>query len=215
MSSKGQGNRITGVWYCRCVRRSFTPRLKSEVVFDSLSRRENYHLPRKRKENQSRVSYLRRETEPATLFLAMVSQSFWDAAANLISITEKHPFLVSMVDGSLSYENFRYYVIQDALYLTDYANCLHMLGDKLSSIDVNKANQLHQFAVGAEEDEKEMHRTFFKNWGEIDMTNVKAMPSTREFLQLLHIYQCIHKHKRLSPYLIFLIFSTNNNTKLM
>jgi len=145
----------------------------------------------------------------------MVSQSFWDAAANLISITEKHPFLVSMVDGSLSYENFRYYVIQDALYLTDYANCLHMLGDKLSSIDVNKANQLHQFAVGAEEDEKEMHRTFFKNWGEIDMTNVKAMPSTREFLQLLHIYQCIHKHKRLSPYLIFLIFSTNNNTKLM
>lgn len=201
--------------HCRCVRRSFTPRLKSEVVFDSLSRRENYHLPRKRKENQSRVSYLRRETEPATLFLAMVSQSFWDAAANLISITEKHPFLVSMVDGSLSYENFRYYVIQDALYLTDYANCLHMLGDKLSSIDVNKANQLHQFAVGAEEDEKEMHRTFFKNWGEIDMTNVKAMPSTREFLQLLHIYQCIHKHKRLSPYLICLIFSTNNNTKLM
>jgi thiaminase len=112
----------------------------------------------------------------------MASQSFWDAAANLISITENHPFLVAMVNGSLNYDNFRYYVIQDALYLTDYATCLHMLGDKLSSMDEpTKAKKLHQFAVGAEEDEKEMHRTFFKDWGDMDMTHEKAMPSTREF----------------------------------
>ena len=143
------------------------------------------------REKRSSLEYFA-GNKPATLLLfsivVMAAQSFWDAAANLISITEKHPFLVSMVDGSLSYENFRYYVIQDALYLTDYANCLHMLGDKLSSIDVNKAKQLHQFAVGAEEDEKEMHRTFFKNWGEIDRTNVKAMPSTREFLCNYYIF---------------------------
>lgn len=110
----------------------------------------------------------------------MATQSFWDAAADLISITENHPFLVSMVDGSLSCDNFRYYAIQDAIYLTDFAKCLHMLGDKLSSIDANKAKQLHQFAVGAEEDEKEMHRTFFEGWGDMDMANEKAMPSTRE-----------------------------------
>ena len=54
-------------------------------------------------------------------------QAFWDAAAPMIKVTEKHPFLVAMVDGSLDMENFKYYVIQDALYLKDYADCLRRL----------------------------------------------------------------------------------------
>lgn len=93
-----------------------------------------------------------------------MAQSFWDAAAPLISVTEKHPFLVSMVDGTLDLENFRYYVIQDALYLTDFADCLNRLGDKVMASDCNEevSKRLHQFAVGAEEAEKDLHRSFFK-----------------------------------------------------
>lgn len=108
-----------------------------------------------------------------------MAQSFWDAAAPLISITEKHPFLVSMVDGTLDLENFRYYVIQDALYLTDFADCLNRLGDKVMASDGNEevSKRLHQFAVGAEEAEKDLHRSFFKQWN-IDATNAKPMPNT-------------------------------------
>jgi len=56
------------------------------------------------------------------IILTMSAQSFWDAAAPLISVTEKHPFLVSMVDGSLNLDKFQYYAIQDAYYLTDFAD---------------------------------------------------------------------------------------------
>ncbi len=91
-----------------------------------------------------------------------MSQAFWDAAAPLISITEKHPFLVAMVDGSLDLESFRYYAIQDALYLTDFADCLNRLSEKMKDVDVNTSKRLQQLAVGAEEDEKELHRSFFK-----------------------------------------------------
>lgn len=92
----------------------------------------------------------------------MGAQSFWDAAAPLISVTEKHPFLVSMVDGTLDLENFRYYVIQDALYLTDFADCLNRVGDKMADVNPEVSKRLHQFAVGAEEAEKDLHRSFFK-----------------------------------------------------
>ena len=31
----------------------------------------------------------------------VTSQSFWDAAKSIIDVTERHPFLVNMVDGTL------------------------------------------------------------------------------------------------------------------
>ena len=64
-----------------------------------------------------------------------MAQQFWNAAAPLISITENHPFLVAMVDGTLDIEKFRYYAVQDALYLTDFADCLKRLGDKMAGVD--------------------------------------------------------------------------------
>ena len=109
----------------------------------------------------------------------MSAQSFWDAAAPLISVTEKHPFLVSMVDGSLNLDKFKYYAIQDAYYLTDFANCLGRLGDRILAEEgnVELSKRLHQFGKTAEEDEKELHRSFFKQWN-IDDTDSQVMPNT-------------------------------------
>lgn len=105
-----------------------------------------------------------------------MAQAFWDAAAPLIAVTEKHPFLVAMVDGTLDLEKFRYYVIQDALYLTDFGDCLKRLGDN-PDITKEDSARLHQFATGAEEAEKDLHRSFFKQW-DIDATGAVAMPNT-------------------------------------
>ena len=57
-------------------------------------------------------------TKPITI---TTCQSLWDKAHPIIiKETEKHPFLVSMVDGTLEENNFRYYVQQDVLYLKDF-----------------------------------------------------------------------------------------------
>ena len=106
-----------------------------------------------------------------------MSQRLWDGAASMIGITEKHEFLVSMVDGTLAEENFRYYVIQDALYLTDYAECFRILARK-SGISQSDSDRLMAFAKGAEEDEKELHRSFFKDWKITGADEAKAMPNT-------------------------------------
>ena len=106
-----------------------------------------------------------------------MAQRFWDAAAPLIKVTEKHPFLVSMVDGTLDDEPFKYYVVQDALYLTDFADCLNRLSARVKDADADASRRLHEFAVGAEEVEKELHRGFFARY-DIDASDAVAMPNT-------------------------------------
>ena len=95
----------------------------------------------------------------------------------MIGITEKHEFLVSMVNGTLAEENFRYYVIQHALYLTDYAECFRILA-RNSGVSQSDGYRLMAFAKGAEEDEKELHRSFFKDWKITGADEAKAMPNT-------------------------------------
>lgn len=113
-----------------------------------------------------------------------MAQSLWDAAADLIKVTESHPFLVAMVDGTLSQDSFRYYAIQDALFLTDFATCLELLAakmkDEMSDDDSTKEASIQRvkdLAVGIEEAEKELHRSFFAQW-DIDASNATSMPNT-------------------------------------
>ena len=115
------------------------------------------------------------ETEQTTTTtICKTTDDLWLKASALISATEKHPFLVAMVDGTLSIDNFRYYVLQDALYLQDFGDCLRRLGrnDGISQVD---SQRLEQFAVGAEEAELCLHNSFFKQWN-INADGVTQMP---------------------------------------
>eukprot|EP00562_Extubocellulus_spinifer_P030529 CAMPEP_0178714654 /NCGR_PEP_ID=MMETSP0699-20121125/20188_1 /TAXON_ID=265572 /ORGANISM="Extubocellulus spinifer, Strain CCMP396" /LENGTH=241 /DNA_ID=CAMNT_0020363801 /DNA_START=52 /DNA_END=773 /DNA_ORIENTATION=+ len=106
-----------------------------------------------------------------------MAQRLWDGAAEEIAITEKHEFLVAMVDGTLSLDRFRYYVVQDALYLTDFAECFRILA-RNGGASVADGQRLHAFAKGAEEDEKALHNSFFREWDVTGAENATAMPNT-------------------------------------
>jgi len=68
-------------------------------------------------------------------------------------------------------------VIQDAIYLTDFADCLRRLGNDPAATKAQK-DRLHDLAKGAEEDEKELHRSFFTKWGIDGAADAKPMPQT-------------------------------------
>lgn len=113
-----------------------------------------------------------------------MAQSLWDAAADLIKITETHPFLIAMVDGTLSLDSFRYYAVQDALFLTDFESCLTRLATTMSvemkdDDDTKEASikRINELAIGIDEAEKELHRSFFTQW-DIDASNATSMPNT-------------------------------------
>jgi thiaminase (transcriptional activator TenA) len=92
----------------------------------------------------------------------------------MIAVTEKHPFLVAMVDGTLPEDNFRYYVVQDALYLQDFADCLRRLASTAPT--PADATRLEAFARGAQEAEMSLHNKFFVEWN-ISAAGAEQMPN--------------------------------------
>lgn len=93
----------------------------------------------------------------------------------MIAVTEKHPFLVAMVDGTLAKDNFQYYVVQDAMYLQDFADCLRRLAQN-PGVSETDSKRLDAFAKGAEDAEMALHNSFFKEWN-ISAEGVEQMPN--------------------------------------
>jgi thiaminase/transcriptional activator TenA len=52
------------------------------------------------------------------------SAQLWDSISDIYGAILAHPFLTGLTDGTLPEESFAFYVIQDALYLHDYARAL-------------------------------------------------------------------------------------------
>jgi thiaminase/transcriptional activator TenA len=73
-----------------------------------------------------------------------------------------HPFLTGLTDGTLPEEAFRFYAIQDALYLRDFARGLALLGAKSPTDDLLVMFSDH--AKNAVVVERALHESFFAEW---------------------------------------------------
>jgi thiaminase (transcriptional activator TenA) len=114
------------------------------------------------------------------------TNDLWERASSIITATERHPFLVAMVDGTLTMKQFQYYVLQDTLYLHDFADCLRLLSRDRNANHTD-SQRLEAFAKGAEEAEMSLHHTFCREWnidvsklsdGDGDGNGLQQMPNT-------------------------------------
>ena len=53
-----------------------------------------------------------------------LSAALWSGIDGIYGAILEHPFIAGLTDGSLERETFRFYVIQDAHYLREYARAL-------------------------------------------------------------------------------------------
>ncbi|UCE83618.1 MAG: thiaminase II [Deltaproteobacteria bacterium] len=86
----------------------------------------------------------------------------WNSIEEIYAKILEHPFVRGLTDGSLSEEAFLFYVIQDALYLRDFARGLAILGAKAP-----EDKWLMMFAEHARDTiqvERALHESFFKDW---------------------------------------------------
>jgi thiaminase/transcriptional activator TenA len=73
-----------------------------------------------------------------------------------------HPFLQGLTDGSLAEEAFRFYAIQDALYLREFSRGLSLLAAKAPLDDTSIMFNDH--AKNAIVVERALHGSFFAAW---------------------------------------------------
>jgi len=103
---------------------------------------------------------------------ATLSDRLWGSIDDTYEAILDHPFIDGLTTGSLERDAFRFYVVEDALYLHSYSRALAVCGAKAPHEEAVKMFCEH--AAGAVEVERQLHEGFFDELG----INVEAVRST-------------------------------------
>jgi thiaminase (transcriptional activator TenA) len=102
-----------------------------------------------------------------------------------------HPFVKGIGSGELSLEKFRYYVMQDAYYLSHFAK-IQALGAAKSE-DLHTTARMAAHAQGTYEAELSLHENFSKRLGitKEEMDNFKPAPTAYAYTS--HMYRAAYE----------------------
>ncbi|MFT8320285.1 MAG: thiaminase II [Bacillus sp. (in: firmicutes)] len=101
-----------------------------------------------------------------------------------------HPFIQGMGDGTLDKEKFRFYMIQDYIYLIDYAK-LFALG-AVKATDVETMGKFAALLHSTLNEEMALHRIYAKKFGisEQELEQAEPSPTTLAYTHyMLHVAQ--------------------------
>ncbi len=101
------------------------------------------------------------------------TRDLWASIDHLYAAILRHPFLRGLTDGSLARESFRFYVVQDALYLREFARALSLAAARAPEDDW--IIMFNEHAAGALRVERALHAGFFAEFG-LSPSDVDATP---------------------------------------
>jgi thiaminase/transcriptional activator TenA len=105
--------------------------------------------------------------------MAGFSQELFTRIETIYHRILQHPFVAGLTDGTLNADAFRFYAIQDALYLRDFARGLSLLAAKSPEDDT--AVMFNDHAKNAIVVERALHGSFFTEW-QLSPEDVYATP---------------------------------------
>ena len=91
------------------------------------------------------------------------SSALWESISDIYDAILAHPFITGLTDGTLPEEAFAFYVIQDALYLRDYARALAAVASRAPTAQAMRMFATH--AADAIAAELELHGTLLAELG--------------------------------------------------
>jgi thiaminase/transcriptional activator TenA len=91
------------------------------------------------------------------------SAELWRSIEPIYAGILAHPFVRGLTDGSLPREAFRFYAVQDALYLRDFARALSIAAARAPRDEW--IIMFNEHAAGALKVERSLHESFFAEWG--------------------------------------------------
>jgi thiaminase (transcriptional activator TenA) len=121
--------------------------------------------------------------------LAMEREGFtrelWGSITSIYNGILDHPFLRGLTDSTLTEERFRFYVLQDALYLREYARALSLAG--VRSPDESALVMFNEHSAGAINVERSLHEGFLKDLGmtQADAEGTQPSPTTLAYTSFL------------------------------
>ncbi len=101
------------------------------------------------------------------------SESLWIDIEPIYKAILEHPFVEGLTDGSLPRDRFAFYVVQDALYLAEFAKALSTLAAKAP--DGDSLVMFSRHATDALKVEEALHEGFVRDLG-LHPEQVRATP---------------------------------------
>jgi len=99
----------------------------------------------------------------------------------------RHPFIKELTEGTLSFDQFRYYVLQDSYYLSHFARVQSLAGAKADNLETT--NRLAAHAQGTYQAELGLHETFLKELGVTEEEKAVFQPSPTAYAYTSHLYR--------------------------
>jgi thiaminase/transcriptional activator TenA len=103
---------------------------------------------------------------PTATTTGTLTHHLWSSIEEFYREILAHPFLTGLIDGTLADDAFRFYVVQDALYLTRFARALSVCAARAPDEDAIRMFSEH--AAGAIAVERSLHKGFFADFGLTD-----------------------------------------------
>src|SRR5213083_553306 len=91
------------------------------------------------------------------------TSELWRSIQPVYAAILRHPFVNGLTDGSLPASSFRFYAVQDALYLRDFARALSLAAARAPADEW--IIMFNEHAAGALRVERALHESFFKEFG--------------------------------------------------
>ena len=102
----------------------------------------------------------------------------------------EHPFVKGLVEGTLSIEKFKFYMIQDAFYLKHYTKVLAIAASKATTNE--DTTYFLENARYINEAELELHRTVFKELGVTEHELEIFEPAPAAYNYVSHMYNAAY-----------------------
>jgi len=109
----------------------------------------------------------------------------WKSIEPIYGAILRHPFVRGLGDGSLDLQCFKFYVLQDALYLREFGRALAIAAARAPEDDWIVMFADH--AANAVKVERALHESFFQHWGMSagDVAAVAPAPSNLAYTSYL------------------------------
>ena len=113
------------------------------------------------------------------------TSDLWAAAEPIYRQIVAHPFLAGLADGTLDVQAFRFYIVEDTLYLREFARTLSITAAKAPKEEWIVA--FDRDAIGSLEAERALHESYFRDFGltEAELENRPPAPTTLAYTSYL------------------------------
>jgi thiaminase (transcriptional activator TenA) len=91
------------------------------------------------------------------------TMELWRSIEGIYAAILRHPFIRGLTDGSLPRESFQFYIVQDALYLREFARALSLAAARAPRDEW--IIMFNEHAAGALRVERALHESFFTEFG--------------------------------------------------